>query len=187
MRISQNQGLNLRKTVYTALFTALIIVGGYISFPIPLNPIPIALGDFFVMLTGLFLGASWGLTAVGLFLLLGALGLPVFAGGASGLAVLLGPRGGFLIGYLIGVGMIGFISGKGRPTLFKDILALIAGNIILYACELFWLKWVLKLTWTKAIALGLLPFIPGIVIKVAAAAILVQVLRPLLKQNTSGS
>jgi biotin transport system substrate-specific component len=189
MRVSHNQGLNLRKTVYTALFTALIIVGGYISFPIPLNPVPIVLSDFFVMLAGLFLGASWGLTAVGLFLLLGALGLPVFAGGASGLADLLGPRGGFLIGFFVSAGIIGYISNKGRVTLFKDMLALITGNIILYACGVPWLKWVLKISWVKAVGLGLVPFIPGIVIKVAAAAILIRILRPLLKLNTyySGS
>ena len=63
-------------------------------------------------------------------------------------------------------------------------MALITGNIILYACGVPWMKWVLKISWAKAVALGLVPFIPGLVIKVAAAAILVQVLRPLLKQNT---
>jgi biotin transport system substrate-specific component len=76
------------------------------------------------------------------------------------------------------------LAGKWKPNIFKDLAALITGNIILYACGVPWLKWVLKITWAKAITLGLAPFTPGIVIKVTAAAILVQILRPLLKQST---
>ena len=83
---------NLRMTVYCALFTALIIIGGYISIPIPVGPVPIVLADFFVMITGLFLGLKYGLISTALYLALGALGMPVFAGGGAGLAVLVGPE-----------------------------------------------------------------------------------------------
>ena len=58
--MSQSQSPNLRMMVFACLFTALIVIGGYISFPIPLSPVPIVLADFFTMLAGLFLGASWG-------------------------------------------------------------------------------------------------------------------------------
>lgn len=64
--------------VYCALFTALIIIGGYISIPIPVGPVPIVLADFFVMITGLFLGLKYGLISTALYLALGALGMPVF-------------------------------------------------------------------------------------------------------------
>ncbi|HVJ49699.1 biotin transporter BioY [Desulfitobacterium sp.] len=167
--------------VFACLFTALIVIGGYISFPIPLSPVPIVLADFFTMLAGLFLGASWGGASVGLFLFLGALGLPVFAGGKAGLVVLFGPTGGFLFGYLIGALVIGLISGKGKSSFIKDLAALIVGNIILYGIGVPWLKLALKLSWEKALALGLLPFIPGMIIKIIVALALIKTLRPLLK------
>ncbi|MCL6589281.1 MAG: biotin transporter BioY [Firmicutes bacterium] len=180
--MSQNQLPNLRMMVFAALFTALIIVGGYLSFPIPLSPVPIVLSDFFSMLAGLFLGASWSVASVGLFLFLGALGLPVFAGGKAGLAVLFGPTGGFLFGFLVGAFAIGLISGKDKPSVIKDLIALIAGNIIIFGMGVPWLKTILKVTWDKALALGLIPFMAGMVIKIIAAIILTQALRPFLGQ-----
>lgn len=183
--MSQSQSLNLRMLVFASLFTALIVIGGYISFPIPLSPVPIVLSDFFAMLAGLILGASWGVASVGLFLFLGALGLPVFAGGKAGLAVLFGPTGGFLFGFLVGVLIIGLISGKGKSSLLKDLAALIVGNIILYGIGVPWLKLVLKVTWGKALALGVLPFIPGTLIKMIVALALIKTLRPFFKQVTN--
>lgn len=185
--MSQNQTLNLRMMVFAALFTALIVIGGYISFPIPFSPVPIVLSDFFAMLAGLFLGASWGSASVGLFLFFGALGLPVFAGGRAGLAVLFGPTGGFLFGYLIAALGIGLISGKGKPSFIKDLIALIAGNIIVFGMGVPWLKIILKVTWEKALALGLIPFMPGMVIKIIVGIALIQTLRPILKLDTTNS
>lgn len=66
--MSQSQTPNLRIMVFACLFTALIMIGGYLSFPIPFSPVPIVLADFFIMLAGLLLGASWGSASVGLFL-----------------------------------------------------------------------------------------------------------------------
>ena len=183
--MSQNQSMNLRMTVYASLFTALVIIGGYLSFPIPLSPVPIVLSDFFVLLAGLFLGASWGLASIGLFIFLGALGLPVFAGGKAGSAILFGPTGGFLFSFLACAFVIGLISGKGKPSMIKDLGALIAGNGLIYAIGVPWLKVVLNLTWGKALAAGLFPFIPGAIIKIIVALGLAQVLRPKFKQTIS--
>lgn len=180
--MSENQTLNLRKLVYISLFTALIIIGSYISFPLPLSPTPLVLADFFVMLAGLSLGASGGVVCVGMFLFLGALGLPVFAGGKAGLATFIGPTGGFLIGYLIGIFALGLISGKGKTSFIKDLAALIIFSIILFGIGVPWLKLVLKVTWDKALAFGLLPFIIGNIVKITSALALIQVLRPFLKQ-----
>lgn len=179
--MSQNQSLNIRMMVFATLFTVLIIIGGYISFPIPLSPAPIVLSDFFAMLAGLFLGATWGSASVGLFLFLGALGLPVFAGGKAGLVILFGPTGGFLLGFLISAFAVGLISGKGKPSLLKDLSSLLVGNIFLYSIGVPWLKFALKVTWREGAALGLLPFIPGIVVKVIVSIILIDTMRPFLK------
>ncbi|MGI6119632.1 MAG: biotin transporter BioY [Desulfosporosinus sp.] len=176
--MSQSQSPNLRMIVFACLFTALIIIGGYIS--VPLGPVPIVLADFFAMLAGLFLGTSWGVASVGLYLFLGALGLPVFAGGKAGLAVFFGPTGGYLVGYLIGALVIGLISSKGKSSFIKDLIALIAGNIVIYGLGVPWLKLIFKISWEKAATLGLLPFMPGLVIKIIVALALIRILRPLL-------
>lgn len=183
--MNTDQSVNLRMTVYASLFAALTIIGGYLSFPIPLSPIPIVLSDFFVMLAGLLLGASWGLTSIGLFFFLGLLGLPVFAGGKAGLAVVFGPTGGYLFGFLACALVVGLISGKGKPSMIKDLLALVAGSVVIYAFGVPWLKVVVNLTWESALAVGLLPFIPGIVVKIVAASALVRVLRPRFNQVVS--
>ena len=89
--------MNTRKTVLTALFASLIIVGAYIRFPLP--PVPITLQTLFVISTSLLGGTAIGLSSVAIYLLLGAVGLPVFTAG-GGLGILLGPTGGFLFGLL---------------------------------------------------------------------------------------
>lgn len=185
--MSKNPALSLRLTVFSSLFTALIVIGGYISFPLPFSPVPIVLSDFFVMLAGLFLGASWGGASVGLFIFLGILGLPVFAGGKAGLAVLFGPTGGFLLGYFIGVFVIGWVSERGQPSVVKYLAALISGNGVIYGIGVPVLKMALKLTWGKAVGFGLLPFLPGMVIKIIVAIIVIRTLPPFLKNNSSGS
>lgn len=174
---------NLRMTVYCALFTALIIIGGYISIPIPVGPVPIVLADFFVMITGLFLGLKYGLISTALYLALGALGMPVFAGGSVGLAVLVGPTGGFLFGYLLVVASIGFITGKRKPSIVTNLIALVVGNILLYAIGVPWLKFQMNISWAAALAAGLIPFIIGIVIKITVASALGRVLLPRFKQT----
>lgn len=181
--MGQNQSLNLRMMVFTSLFTALMIIGGYLMIPIPFSPIPIALSDLFVMLAGLCLGTSGGVASVCLFLFLGTLGLPVFAGGKAGLAVLMGPTGGYLLGYLMAVAIIGLITGKGKPSPFRDLVALIAGNIIIFGTGIPGLKLICKVTWEKAFALGLIPFIPGNILKIIVAFALIRTLRPFLKQS----
>ena len=175
--------LNLRMTVYCAVFTAFIIVGGFISIPIPAGPVPLVLTDFFVMIAGLFLGFKYGLISVTLYLALGVIGLPVFAGGTSGLAVLFGPRGGFLFGFLLLVSCIGFITAKLKPSIITHLIALIAGNILLYLIGVPWLKVVMNFSWTAALMAGFVPFIAGIVIKIAVAVALGRVLLPRFRQT----
>jgi len=178
---------NLRMTVYCALFTALIIIGGYISIPIPIGSVPIVLSDFFVMVTALFLGYRYGLVSTVLYLALGALGFPVFAGGRAGLAVLVGPTGGFLFGYLIMVTTIGLITSKMKPTIVTNLNALVIGNILLFVIGIPWLKFQVSLSWAAALAAGFTPFIIGNCIKIAVASALGQFFLPHFKQTLVSS
>lgn len=177
--------LELRMIVCCALFTALIIIGGYISIPIPIGPVPIAMADFFVMLAGLFLGTKYGFAATAVYVVLGTLGLPVFAGGGAGLAVLFGPTGGFLVGYLFTAAIIGAIAGKGKSSVLRILIALLAGNLLLYAIGVPWLKIRMGLNWQAALVAGIVPFIPGIVIKIIAATALARICLPRFRQTLS--
>ncbi len=170
----------LRQTIYASLFTALIIVGGYLSFPVPWSPVPLVLADFFILLAGLVLGPAWGLTSAGLYLLLGLIGLPVFAGGKSGIATLFGPTGGFLIGYLGLTFITGWIAHRGKTTRWRDGVAAGLGLVTLFTLGLVWLGFSLKLTLAKTLAIGLLPFLPGTLIKLLAALAVIRPLRSII-------
>lgn len=176
--MADQEFIDLRRLVYISLFTAFIIVGGYLSIPLPLSPVPIVLADFFVLLAGLLLGGRGGAASVGLLILFSLIGLPVLAGGGTGIAAYLGPTGGFIFGYLVCAFVVGLISNKGKPKMIKDLIALVVGNLFLYTLGVSWLKYSVKLTWEEAIAFGVLPFLAGMVIKIIVAVILGNMLRP---------
>ena len=153
------------------------------SIPIPVGPVPIVLADFFVMLTGLFMGWKYGVLSVGLYLGLGVLGLPVFSGGSSGFAAIWGPTGGFLIGYLLLAATIGFITSKGKSWFITDLIGILLGNAFLYALGITWLKIRLEMSWPAAVTTGLVPFIPGTIIKIVVALAISRMLVPGFKEN----
>ncbi len=168
----------LRMTVYASLFAALIAAGSYIA--IPAGPVPIVLQNFFVMLAGLLLGRRWASMSVFIYLLAGSLGLPVFAGGAAGIGRVMGPTGGYLMGYLPAAFLIAVISEKGRGRVPADVLAMICGSAVVYAAGAGWLKLVAGLGWKEAAVAGVLPFLPGDALKIAAAVPVVKSLRPVV-------
>jgi biotin transport system substrate-specific component len=168
---------DLRSMVFASLFAALTAVGALIV--IPIGPVPIVLQNLFVMLMGLLLGPRWGLAGVGVYLLAGAIGLPVFAGGTSGLARFAGPTGGYLVGYLPCVALIGWISVHGRGHRILDALAMVCGTTALYVCGVSWLKLVTGMAWSKAVGIGVIPFLPGDIAKIIAATLLIESLRQL--------
>ncbi len=171
----------LRMTVYASLFAALITAGAYIF--IPIGPIPIVLQNMFVLLTGLLLGPRWGLASVGVYLLAGLCGLPVFAGGTGGIGRLFGPTGGYLIGYLPGVFLAGWISKKGNHQPVFDVLAMIAAMIAIYGLGVSWLQFMSGMSPGKSLAVGMVPFLPGDAVKIAAAVAIARTLRPVIQGN----
>jgi biotin transport system substrate-specific component len=154
------------------LFAALISIGAYIAIPIPGTPVPIVLQNMFIMLTGFILGPWWGLVSVLFYLLLGAVGLPVLSGGTGGLVRFAGPTGGYLVGYLPAVVLYGLISKLGKNHWVANFSAGVLGMLVVYGLGILRLKSVLEISWTKALATGLLPFIPGDVVKIVVASAL---------------
>lgn len=175
---------NLQMTVYAALFSALIAAGAYMA--IPIGPVPIVLQNLFVMLAGLMLGSGWGLACVCIYLLAGALGLPVFAGGTGGIGRFFGPTGGYLVGFMPAVFLIGTIAERGEHRVSRDVLAMIVGSLMVYALGVPWLKLMTGMPWAKAAAVGMLPFLPGDVLKIAAAIPVARALRPVLAGKGMG-
>jgi biotin transport system substrate-specific component len=165
--------------VFASLLAALMTAGAYIS--IPVGPVPIVLQNMFVFLAGLLLGSRWGLASVGVYLLAGACGLPVFAGGMGGIGRIIGPTGGYLIGYLPAVFIVGYISGKGAARVSYDILAMICGTLILYTCGVTWLKTLTAMTWSKTLAIGMFPFLIGDALKIVGAAAIARAIRPIIR------
>ena len=171
----------LRLVVLSSLMAALTAVGAYIY--VPVGPVPIILSTLFVILSGLLLGSRWGLASMALYLLVGAIGLPVFAGGKGGFAHFLGPTGGYLIGYLFASWITGFISERSRGRIILDIFAVIIGSLVLYAAGVPWLKVVTRISWTKALMVGVLPFLIGDAIKACVVVVLARSVRPILKRQ----
>ena len=169
----------LQMMVYASLFAALTAVGAFLA--IPIGPVPIVLQNMFVYLAGLLLGSRWGLASIGVYLLAGACGLPVFAGGLGGIGRIIGPTGGYLVGYLPTVYLIGKLSARSNPRVIYDVLAMICGSVALYACGITWLKIVTGMTLAKTLAVGMLPFLIGDALKIVAAAAIARVLRPVVR------
>lgn len=164
-----------RELTYTALsclFSALISIGAFVAVPIPASPVPIVLQNMFIMLAALILGPWWGLLSTGIYLFLGLLGMPVFSGGAGGIAKLLGPTGGYLLGYLPATVVMGVIARKGGGKTIHHFIACFAGMAVVYFFGVWRLKSVLDAEWRKALAAGLYPFIIGDLIKMTLASLL---------------
>jgi len=162
---------SLRRMVYAAMFGALTATGAFIV--IPLQPVPISLQTLFCSLAGILLGGYTGALSQVVYIMLGIIGLPVFAGGKAGLGTLLGPTGGYLIGFIAAAFVIGKIMEARREAgLIWIILALLMGNLVIYALGMLQLSLVAHLSLIKSLLVGVMPFLPGDLLKLAAAAMI---------------
>ncbi|MDI3506462.1 MAG: biotin transport system substrate-specific component [Methanomicrobiaceae archaeon] len=145
-------------------FIALIAAGSWLSIPLP--PVPLTLQTLFVLLAGIVMKRC-GVIPVTLYVLLGAAGLPVFHNGAAGLGILLGPTGGFLVGF-IPAALITGVAYEHKSTKIR-VSGLFAATAVTYVFGVAWLSFSASLSISQAILLGVAPFIVGDVVKAAAA------------------
>jgi biotin transport system substrate-specific component len=176
-----NPNNSLQKMVLAALMAALTAAGAYMV--IPIGPVPIVLQNLFVLLSGLLLGSRWAAASISIYLLAGVLGLPVFAGGSGGLTKLIGPTGGYLVGFLLAAYIVGLVAERSRGKLWVNLIGLVAGSLVIYLCGVTWLKVVLGISVTKALAMGMFPFLPGDALKIGAALVLGRALAPLVESQ----
>lgn len=174
--------MKTRDMTLMALFAALTAVGAWISIPIP--PVPFTFQVFFVLLAGAVLGSVRGGLSQIVYVLLGAVGLPVFAGGTSGLGALAGPSGGYIFGFVAAAFLIGALSGD-NPGYGRSLAAMAAGVVVIYALGLAQLMLVTKMGFVPAFTVGVAKFVPFDLLKAAMAAAIVQRLRPFVVEQAS--
>ena len=162
-------------TVTSALTRGALVVFGSLllavsaQFKIPLYPVPVTGQTLVVLLIGMTYGPRLGGITMLAYLFEGALGLPVFAGGAAGVAVFMGPTGGYLFGFLLAGVAMGYLAERGMGrTVSSTIAAMVLGNSVIYLCGVLWLANFIGLG--QAIAEGVLPFLYGDALKLAVAA-----------------
>jgi biotin transport system substrate-specific component len=159
----------LLDAVLVVLFSAFVALTAQVE--IPLWPVPLTLQTLGVLFTGAVLGSRRGTLALLLYLTEGTLGLPVFAGGASGVGYMLGPTGGYLVGFVVAAGVVGWLAQRGWDhRLVWAAVAMVIGNVIIYVCGVAWLAVFLGDLW-GALVKGMLLFVVGDLIKIAVAAL----------------
>jgi biotin transport system substrate-specific component len=162
--------LNRSRTIaYSATFIGLITLGSWIS--IPCIPVPFTLQTLFVLLAGIVM-KRYAVIPVFLYVIFGALGLPLFHNGVAGVGVLLGPTGGFLIGF-IPAALVTGLAYEHSPRTIR-ILGLMTATLIIYACGAGWLMYSLNMGFLPALAAGALPFIIGDAMKAGAAYLIAE-------------
>ncbi|MCX6681601.1 MAG: biotin transporter BioY [Methanoregula sp.] len=149
---------------YSAAFIGLIALGSWVS--IPFVPIPLTLQTLFVLLAGAVMKRR-AVIPVTLYLILGMLGLPLFHNGVSGIGVLLGPTGGYIIGFVPAAFLTGLV--YERESRKVRIAGLALSTAIIYACGLAWLCWSTGMGLMATAIIGMVPFLPGDAVKLYAA------------------
>jgi biotin transport system substrate-specific component len=157
-----------REVALAALFAALTAVAAFVS--IPVGSVPFTLQVLVVLLAGMVLGPRVGAASMAAYLVLGLI-VPVYAGGTSGLGVLLGPTGGYLWGFVPAAALTGFIVAEGRNDFPRSVGAGLAGLIPIYALGALWLGLQLHLGALAALATGVAPFVWVDVLKAFTAAL----------------
>lgn len=149
--------------------SALLALSAQFAFRIPISPVPVTGQTLVVLMIGMAYGSRLGLATVCAYLLEGGMGLPVFANGAAGWPVLIGPTGGYLIGFAAAAFILGLLAerGFGRGPV-STALAMLVGTALIYLFGATWLGQFIGMG--KAIAAGVLPFLYGDVLKLVVAA-----------------
>jgi biotin transport system substrate-specific component len=171
-RASLLQAQILRRAVAAGLGALVVALSAQVVVPVPFSPVPMTLQPLAVLTVGGLLGAGGGLSALVLYILLGALGLPVFAGGASGAVHLIGPTGGYLLAFPVAAGVTGALVNRGSRSVLRVLLACALGMAIIHVGGVAQLA-MLGGDPALAFRVGFFPFLTADLLKVGLAAALI--------------
>lgn len=182
MYSSKPAKFTVKQLALIGLMSAIICVLGPLALNIPFSPVPISLGTLAIYFVVSVLGMKLGTISVVIYILLGLVGVPVFAGFTAGPGKLFGPTGGYIIGYIFMALICGFFVDKFDRKLPLNILGMVLGTAVCYLFGTLWLGYQLELTFMQALSAGVIPYIPGDAVKLAIAmAVGIQVRKRLLK------
>lgn len=178
----------VRRIVAAGLGTLIVALSAQIVVPVPFSPVPMTLQPLAVLVVGGLLGRAAGLGALLLYIALGLAGLPVFAGGGSGVARLLGPTGGYLLAFPVAAWLTGILTGPmpgndrvpGAAGVLRVLLACALGMVVIHAGGVAQLA-LLGGDPSLAFRTGFIPFLTGDLIKVGLAAVLILVAGPKIR------
>lgn len=175
-------GYSTRQIALVGLMTAVICILGPIAVPLPFSPVPVSLTNLAIFLSLFVLGMKKGTISYVIYLLLGLVGLPVFSAFTGGPGKLLGPTGGYLIGFLFMAVISGFFIDKWTNSIVVCVTGMILGSTVCYLFGTVWLSFQGHMSFSAALAAGVLPFLPGDVAKMLIAAIAGRQIRKRLRK-----
>ena len=153
----------------TALMTAVLCILAPISIPVPVSSVALTLATFALYLMAHILNPKQTLAAVGIYLLLGAVGLPVFSGYMAGISRFAAPGGGYLIGYFFLTGISSWFVQK-YSAVSMQILGMFLGTLVMYLLGTFWLAYTTGISFPAALPAGMLIFLPLDIVKIFLAS-----------------
>lgn len=160
---------SIHALVTIGLMTALICILSPFSIPLGFSPVPVTLSTLAIYLTVMVLGAKKGTISCLLYLLLGMIGLPVFSGFMGGVHRVLGPTGGYLIGYLFMAFISGWFMGKWFPKWYMCFWGMLLGTSVCYLFGTVWLSIQMNISFINGLYLGVIPYIPVDILKMFLA------------------
>jgi biotin transport system substrate-specific component len=172
IRVAEGIGVRVRHLALVLAGTLLIVLAAQVRFYLPNDPIiPVTGQTFGVLLVGGALGYRRGIASTALYLVLGLVGLPVFADGTHGLAIVLGASGGYLVGFILAAAVIGRLAELGWDrNVLGSIGAMVAGSLLIYVVGVPWLAFTTGHALDWAVTYGMTPFLPGDILKLVLAA-----------------
>lgn len=181
---SNRKNSNLYKLILAGVFAAVAAVCSWITIPLPFTQVPINLAILGVLLAGGLLGSKYGALSLTIYILLGAVGVPVFAGFGAGLGTLVGPTGGYIVGYILcstiaGIGSSAISKAAKHPTL-RLAFFMALGVLACYTFGTIWYVILMKTPLWVGLVSCVFPFIPFDAIKIAGALFLVKRLHKLI-------
>lgn len=180
------KSMNVYQLTLVALMTALACVLGPLSIPIPISPVPISLTQIPIYLAGYLLGWKLGTLSYVVYFLLGTIGLPVFSGFSGGLGKVAGPTGGYLIGFIFTAIVAGYFIEKSGGKVVPSVIGMALGDAFAYLFGTIWLCYLMKIGFLAGLATGVLPYLLGDALKIAACAVIGPVLRKALYRASGG-
>ncbi|MGC4018845.1 MAG: biotin transporter BioY [Muricomes sp.] len=170
MKNISSPSISVKQLTLTGVMTAVICILGPISIPLPFSPVPISFTNLAIFLAVYALGLKFGTVSCLIYLLLGTIGLPVFSAFSGGLGKLAGPTGGYLIGFIFLALISGFFIEAFPGKVILAITGMAAGSVVCYLLGTLWLARQMNLTFYAALAVGVVPYLIGDIIKILIAS-----------------